>query len=84
MEIRSRASPMVRSTGACSAQAIAIRDDILTDADVSADRVKVDGAAADPQDGMLGRDAGVPQDDVGACVEPIRTSPGSSSRRTPR
>ena len=46
--------------------AIAIRDDILTDADFSADRVKVDGAAADPQDGMLSRDAGVPQDDVGA------------------
>ena len=44
----------------------AIRDDILTDADVSADRVKVDGAAADPQDGMLSGDAGVPQDDVGA------------------
>ena len=46
--------------------AIAIRDDILTDADFSADRVKVDGAASDPQDGMLSRDAGVPQDDVGA------------------
>ena len=46
--------------------AIAIRNDILTDADFSADRVKVDGAAADPQDGMLSRDAGVPQDDVGA------------------
>src|SRR6185312_14476294 len=46
--------------------AIAIRYDLLTDADFSADRVKVDGAASDPQDGMLSRDAGVPQDDVGA------------------
>ena len=37
-----------------------------TDADFSADRVKVDGSASDPQDGVLSRDAGVPQDDVGA------------------
>ena len=46
--------------------AIAIRYSLLTGADFSADRVKVDGPAADPQDGMLSRDAGVPQDDVGA------------------
>ena len=45
--------------------AIAIRYDLLTDADFSADRMKVDGTASDPQDGMLSRDAGVPQDDVG-------------------
>ena len=34
--------------------------------DFSTDRVKVDGSASDPQDRMLSRDAGVPQDDVGA------------------
>jgi hypothetical protein len=42
----------------------ALRHGLLTDDDVSADRVKVDGPASDPQDGMLSRDAGVPQDDV--------------------
>ena len=50
-----------RSQGA----AIAIRYDLLTDADVSADRVKVDGPPSDPQDGMFSGDARVPQDDVG-------------------
>src|SRR5262249_1947498 len=46
--------------------ALALRYDFLTDPDFSADRVKVDGSASDRKDSMLSRDAGVPQDDVGA------------------